>query len=163
LPPRVVGYTSSRTNQAIIFPRIGIRNAAAGPVPLTATASSGLPVSYKVISGPATLTGNTLTLTGPGIAMVRATQPGNDSFNPAAPVEQRVLVTGLWLSNFGIVSNHFGFSVAGSSGQTVVIETSADLLSWISLQTNTLGTAPLPFIDSGPADSTRRFYRARGQ
>lgn len=47
------------------------------PVMLNATASSGLPVSYAVVSGPATISGNTLTFTGTGPVTVRASQSGS--------------------------------------------------------------------------------------
>ncbi|WP_146180143.1 putative Ig domain-containing protein [Opitutus sp. ER46] len=54
---------------------------------LTATATSGLPVTYTLVSGPATLSGNVLTPTGAdGVVIVRASQAGNDSYLPAANV-----------------------------------------------------------------------------
>jgi hypothetical protein len=54
---------------------------------LTATASSGLPVSYS-ISDPtiATISGSVLTLLRPGTAVVTATQGGNANYAPANPV-----------------------------------------------------------------------------
>ena len=60
---------------------------AAQTVTLNATASSGLPVSYTV-SGPATVSGATLTVNGPGTITVTASQAGNGGFLPAAPVSQ---------------------------------------------------------------------------
>lgn len=73
--------------QAISFPQIPTKVTTDPPFTLNATASSGLPVSYTVLSGPATVNGNTVTLTGvPGTVTVEATQPGNGTFNPAAPV-----------------------------------------------------------------------------
>ena len=53
-------------------------------IPLNATSSSGLPVSYKVVSGPATLSGNFLFVTGVGNVVVSASQPGVDVFYAAA-------------------------------------------------------------------------------
>ncbi len=49
-------------------------------------ASSGLPVEISVQSGPATLSGSTLTLTGAGTVVLAANQPGNDLFAPADEV-----------------------------------------------------------------------------
>ncbi|MBA3931232.1 MAG: hypothetical protein C0521_16760 [Xanthomonas sp.] len=49
------------------------------------TSSSGLPVTLSV-SGPASYSGGMLTLTGAGPVTIQATQPGNDTFLPAAPV-----------------------------------------------------------------------------
>ncbi|MEJ0032230.1 MAG: ELWxxDGT repeat protein [Bacteroidota bacterium] len=50
---------------------------------LNATASSGLPVTFSILSGPATISGNTLTITGTGDVHVKATQPGNNDFSAA--------------------------------------------------------------------------------
>jgi hypothetical protein len=64
-----------------------------GPaITLTATASSGLPVSFSLVSGPASLNGNQLAFTGPGPVVVQATQGGNGQWLPAAPVEAGVQV-----------------------------------------------------------------------
>ncbi len=57
------------------------------PVPLVASASSGLPVQFEVVSGAAFLSGNTLTSQG-GLVVVRASQPGDSTFDAAEPVTQ---------------------------------------------------------------------------
>ena len=54
---------------------------------VNATASSGLVVSLSV-SGPGKITGNLLTITGPGQITVTATQAGDSDFLPAAAVIQ---------------------------------------------------------------------------
>jgi hypothetical protein len=54
------------------------------PIILSATASSGLPVTFKYISGPATLSGSTLTITGAGTVTVEADQNGDSSYSPAS-------------------------------------------------------------------------------
>ncbi len=79
--------------QAITFAPIGDRPVTNPAFALTATASSGLPVSYQIISGPATLSGSTLTVTGVGTVTVRASQAGNLGFLPAPDVEQSFNVT----------------------------------------------------------------------
>jgi hypothetical protein len=65
---------------------------ASSPLTLSATATSGLPVTFRVLSGPATVTGATLTLTGYGTVLVAADQPGNTLYDPAPEVSQSVLV-----------------------------------------------------------------------
>jgi hypothetical protein len=65
--------------QTITFPTVTT-------IPLNATATSGLPVSYTVISGPATVTGNILTIAGAGTVTVQANQTGNESYSAAPPV-----------------------------------------------------------------------------
>lgn len=78
-----------KTNQTITFPAISNKTYGDPPVTLNATASSGLSVSYTLISGPASLIGNTLTLTGAGTVIVEASQAGNGTYNPAPPVTQQ--------------------------------------------------------------------------
>jgi hypothetical protein len=54
---------------------------------LGGASTAGLPVTFTVEGGPASVTGNVLLLTGQtGVVTVRATQPGNDSFNAATDV-----------------------------------------------------------------------------
>ena len=72
--------------QTITFPAITDKAFGDASVPLSATASSGLAVSYTVVSGPATRSGNNLTLTGYGTVTVRASQAGNSSYTAAANV-----------------------------------------------------------------------------
>lgn len=62
-------------------------------VPVTATASSGLPVTIEVVSGPAVLEGNTLVITGFGEVKIKATQAGNEDYSAATPVELSFCVT----------------------------------------------------------------------
>jgi hypothetical protein len=85
-----VTYTSATeaTSQTITFDPLPDRVYGDAPFVITATASSGLPVSYTVVSGPATLSGNTVTVTGVGDVTIRASQPGDFTRLPALPVEQ---------------------------------------------------------------------------
>jgi len=77
------------TQQTITFPAVGERLINDAPFALSATASSVLPVVYKLISGPATLTGNTVTLTGEtGIVTITANQYGNSEYYPAAETKR---------------------------------------------------------------------------
>jgi hypothetical protein len=62
------------------------------PYTLNATASSGLPVSYTV-TGPATISGSTLTITGVGTVVVTASQAGDATYNAATPVSLTVVVS----------------------------------------------------------------------
>ncbi|HEX9160223.1 MAG TPA: PKD domain-containing protein [Thermoanaerobaculia bacterium] len=68
-----------------------------GPIPtrhvgdsftLNATASSGLPVAYILVSGPATISGSTVTITDVGTVTIRAAQPGGGQWAAATPVDQ---------------------------------------------------------------------------
>ncbi len=55
----------------------------------TGSATSGLAVSYQILSGPASINGGIITLSGsPGLVTIRASQAGNAAFLAAAPVER---------------------------------------------------------------------------
>jgi surface protein len=74
-------------NQVTTFNSISDRPFSADFVQLIASASSGLPVSFEVTAGAATLVGSSyLSLTGVGEITVRATQNGGNGFAAAVPV-----------------------------------------------------------------------------
>lgn len=52
------------------------------PVPLTVTSTSGLPVTLQILSGPATVNGSSITYTGSGNVVFRATQAGDANYAP---------------------------------------------------------------------------------
>jgi len=89
-------------DQTITFDAIEDQILEDGSLTLTATASSGLEVAYEILEGPATITSNILSFTDLGVVVVKASQAGNDAFNPALPVEQSfeiVTVTGIEFTN----------------------------------------------------------------
>lgn len=76
-------------NQTITFDPLPNKETTDPDFDLVATASSGLPVSFSVTAGPATVSGNTISLTGvAGTVTVEASQAGNSQFNAAIPVSQ---------------------------------------------------------------------------
>lgn len=82
-----VGY------QAISFPQIPNHLTTDDPFEILADATSGLEVLFEVISGPATVDGNVITLEGvAGEVVVEATQPGNGEWDPADPVINTFMV-----------------------------------------------------------------------
>jgi len=62
------------------------------PITLLATASSGLPVTFSVVSGPASISGNTLTITGVGTVEVAADQTGAADYAAAKEVTHNIVV-----------------------------------------------------------------------
>ncbi len=76
--------------QSINFTNPGNRAAGAPPFPLDATTSSGLPVLFTVVSGPATISGGHLTITGPGTITLQASQAGDAYYLPAPAVTQTI-------------------------------------------------------------------------
>lgn len=79
--------------QAISFPQIANHLSTDPPFAIEATATSGLEVLFELLSGPATISGNIVTLTGgAGEVSIRATQPGNGQYTPAIPVINNFMV-----------------------------------------------------------------------
>lgn len=79
--------------QAISFPQIPNHLTTDAPFVVEATATSGLPVSFEILSGPASIQGNLITLTGEeGEVLVRATQEGDSQYDPAVPVDNSFMV-----------------------------------------------------------------------
>jgi parallel beta-helix repeat protein len=83
----------SKGAQTITFPAIPNKAYGDAPFALNATASSGLPVTYKVLSGPATVQGNMVTISGIGEVWIEASQAGNTNYNLAASVGRNFFVT----------------------------------------------------------------------
>ena len=85
--------TVLKADQTIAFDSIPAQTVNAPPIILSANASSGLPVTFSLVSGPALLAGNVLSVgAAPGLVIVRASQPGNTNYNAAPDVAQSFLV-----------------------------------------------------------------------
>ena len=75
--------------QVISFPTIPAKLTTDQPFELNALSSSGLEVGYIIMSGPASVSDNTITLTGEsGMVEVLAYQSGNATYEEAGPVTQ---------------------------------------------------------------------------
>jgi hypothetical protein len=70
-------------NQTISFTTIPNKIFSNVPFALDATASSGLPITYTIVSGNASINGYLLTMLGAGAVQVKASQAGNTSYNAA--------------------------------------------------------------------------------
>ena len=74
----------AKTNQNIVFTAVPAKTFGDAAFAVTANASSNLPISaYSVESGPATISGNTVTITGAGAIVIKAVQDGNATFKAA--------------------------------------------------------------------------------
>jgi hypothetical protein len=131
------------------------------PITLTATASSGLAVTYAV-TGPATVSGSTLTITGLGTVTVTASQAGNATYVPAQSVTQSFVVLrgpqtitigALPQLTYGMAS--FTLSATSSSGGSVTFTVSSG--NAVSIANNVLtviqaGTATIKASVAGNTD-----------
>ncbi len=122
------------------------------------TASSGLPVNLRVLSGPATISGNTVTLTGVGTVVLAANQAGNANYLAASEVTTSFSVgQGSQTISFGALTNRtyggapFALGATASSGLPVSYSSSSTNIS-ISSNTVTIlgeGTATITASQRG--------------
>ena len=118
--------------QSITFAPATTTVVAGSGVVLNATASSGLAVTYTLVSGAATLTGNVVTGSG-GNVVVRAGQAGNASFAAATPVEATFNFVSGGLSPF-ITSPPLDQTVTAGGSVTfrgIAIGTPAPTYQWL--------------------------------
>ena len=88
-----VASATTKASQTIVFPALSDR-VTTDTVGLSATASSGLSVSFAVASGPATISGGTnLTFAGAGPVAIAASQAGNAAYAAAPGVTNTFTVT----------------------------------------------------------------------
>ncbi len=86
-------FQVAQGSQSITFPVISNAGVSSEPVALNATSSSGLPVSYEVVSGSATVSGAQVVISGTGTVQLRATQAGDANWLAATPVSQSFTVS----------------------------------------------------------------------
>lgn len=119
---------SSRAPQTITFPVIGDKMLGAPPFTVTATASSGLPVTFSTNSGVCTVSGNTVTLLMTGFCAIAASHPGNSIYEPAQLVRtfhiggttgQSQTIAFAALPDRALVAGPFMVSASASSGLAV--------------------------------------------
>ncbi len=77
----------TKAAQTLVWDGVTDRSFSSEVILLTGKASSGLVVAYEVISGPAAVSNDRLTLTGVGAVVMRASQAGDANY-AAAPVRQ---------------------------------------------------------------------------
>ena len=101
--PASATWTINKANQTITFNPNGTA-LTTDSTNLSASSTSGLAVSFSVVSGPAALNanGSTLTYTGAGSVVVRASQAGNTNYNAATNVDRTITVSAPQAGGSGI-------------------------------------------------------------
>ncbi|MEI6166075.1 MAG: DUF2341 domain-containing protein [bacterium] len=156
--PQVLTVNSA--NQAITFGALSSRTYGDAPFALTATANSGLTVSYAS-SEPnvATVAGSTVTILKAGSATITATQAGNVNYNAAVSVPQTLTVNKAGQTiTFGALSGKscddgsFGLTATASSGLAVSYVSSDPDVASVTDNTVTIlkmGVTTITAIQSG--------------
>jgi hypothetical protein len=130
----------SRQNQVINFASLPSKNVDDAPFSLSATSSSGLPVSLRIFSGPATLSNNVVTLTGVGSVVVEAFQVGDANYNPATPVVQ----------SFSVIADQ-KCKISFKNNGEIVADASCGLNNGALYIVPTSGSAPYKYSKNGGA------------
>ena len=123
-------FTVGRGVQVVTFEPIGDQTLGAGPVTLVARASSGLPVTFSVISGPAAVDNDRLAFSAEGVVTVRAINPGS-SLWLSASADQTIAVR---------KQTRLAVTVAGNLGGSVAVAPVKD--QYLATDTVTLTATP---------------------
>ena len=152
-------HSNTTFNQSITWNQELAADLADGTLTLNATATSGLPVTYTSNDeNIATVSGNVLTLHAPGYAIITALQPGNASWNAAAPVSKILTVTStapelqeqsiLWNQEltFPLSDNPVVLAAAATSGLPVQFTCSDESVATINGSILTMHSVGLAII-----------------
>lgn len=154
----------AKGSQTISFPALPRHAYGDPPFAVTASSSSGLPVTLAVISGPATIAGNVVTLTGSGVVTLQASQPGNDNYLPAPNVEQQLQVAVPLLQVDGVVNAaSYGGGPFGADSFVAVFGVNLASLSSGSLSPELGGTSVEVKDASGKVSNALLYYASPAQ
>ena len=126
-------------------------------VTLSASASSGLEVDFTLDSGPATLSGDVLNLTGTGTVFVTATQSGNDNYDAADPVSRSFTVTDSQKEDQTITFDEVETKTFGDPDFTITATASSGLgvtLSSSNENVATINENTVSIVGAGTTDIT---------
>jgi hypothetical protein len=125
--------------QTITFPAIPEKNLTDAPFTLSASASSGLPVSFTSSNtGVATISGNTVTIVRDGVTYITASQAGNGSYGQASARETLYVrkvpqtISFAALTEYRRVGDVFELTATASSGLPVSFTSSNTGVATIS-------------------------------
>lgn len=142
----------SQKTQTISFPSLPNRTLGTGPYTLSATATSGLPVTFTSLTASVcTVSGTSVSLTTAGTCNIAANQAGNTAYAAAPQTSQSFLISSPTLTaqtiTFPALTNKvlgagtFSVSASSSSGLTVVFSSLTPAVCTISGTTGTLVSA----------------------
>lgn len=143
--------------QTITFPPPPTQGAGTSYL-LDATSSSGLPVTYSIVSGPCSLSASTVIYQAQGLCVIQADQAGNDTYSAAASEQQTVTILPQQVITFPQPN-----SMTTSATQDVTITASSGLkVTLTSLDTNICkvgSTTSTPADTFTPASGASNVFR----
>jgi hypothetical protein len=103
-----MSFTVAKATPAISFASIAGHAFGDAPFTVSATSTSSAAIAYRVISGPATISGSTVSLTGAGAVVLAATQEATDNYalgstNTSVPVARAAIAVTLSANSTSIV------------------------------------------------------------
>jgi hypothetical protein len=156
-------FQVTQASQTITFAALPNQHFGTSPFTVSATASSGLPVSFASATlTVCTVSGTTVTLVSTGTCTIKATQAGNANWAAATPISQSFQVTqGTQTISFApLSSQHLGIppftvSATASSGLPVSFASATTTVCTVSGSTVTLlatGTCTIKASQPGNAN-----------
>jgi uncharacterized repeat protein (TIGR02543 family) len=156
-------FNVEKLPQTIVFGALSRQVLGDAPFGVSASASSGLAVTFSLLSGPAILSGNVVTITGAGLVVVRASQSGDSTYAAAPDVDQVFIVApgnNVVTDCERVGNGMFRLRYYGDTGTNYVVVASTNLVNWVPMTTNQVGALGyLEFIDMSSTNFNRRFYR----
>ena len=162
-----VSFTAIKEAQSITFGALATKVYGDAPYALTASASSGLTVTYSSSNtNVATIISNTITITGAGTSNIKATQNGNSQFAPADTVAQLltvkpqppVAVTASNVTTQGFTANWN--TASGATSYYLYVSTDPNFLS-PAPTISSVGNVLLSDIPSGLQPGTTYYYKLK--
>jgi hypothetical protein len=164
--------TVNKANQTITFTALPSKTFGDAPFTLSGTSSSGLPLTYSSSNGAvATVSGNTVTIVGAGVASITASQAGNANYNSGETSRQLTVNKALQTITFTALSNKtFGdapFNLSGTSssglpltftsGNTAVATVSGITVTIVGAGTITITASQAGNNNYNPAETPQSF------
>jgi len=118
-------FTVNAATPSLSFGAIAAHTYGDAAFPVTASSASSGAVTYSVVSGPATISGNTVTLTGAGTVQLKAAQAAATNYNAATATTSFTVSPAAPVLAFKSIASHtYGdaaFAVSASSASTGAI------------------------------------------
>ena len=114
-----ISVTSLSAQTVSSFPSTQSATLGSGSISLTAKTSAGQTITYTVVSGPATISGDTLKITGAGTVVIQATAAGNSTYASYTGTETITVSSGSTMT-FAQWEAQPGFFTAAQVSNTAV-------------------------------------------